>query len=106
MVSDEDLLLLVVVSSWLWLWKGWKAIDQASCWNEMAATWNEMAATFFDDDVMMMVVGSREEEEAEGTAVPFLLICAAGRSEATQWSQAGGACVMYECVVAVAVGKF
>ncbi len=36
-----------------WLWKGWKAIDQASCSNEMAPT-------FISPDVIMMVAGSRD----------------------------------------------
>ena len=75
--SDEELLLLVVLSGWLWLWKGWKAIDQASCWNETAAT-------FFDDDVMMMD-GSREKEEAEGTAVPFLFYMRSRKIIGIQW---------------------
>ncbi len=52
-----------------WLWKGWKAIDQASCWNEIAPT-------SLDVDDVMMVVGSRDSRHRRILNDK----CAAGRS--------------------------
>ena len=52
--DDEELLLLLVVSGWMWK-KGWKVIDQASsCWNEIMAL--PLSSSFDDDDDVMLVV--------------------------------------------------